>query len=87
MTYKPDHLQFCYGDQDITGEFHRETDATEVRAWDDEGGVIVAVHETTEGRWEYQASDYGPHADWDIHATFESWEEALRAFGCGNILE
>lgn len=87
MTYKADRLQFCCGDQDITAEFHRETDATEVRVWDDEGGVIVAVHETSNGGWKYEASDYGPDESWDLDREFASWADALEAFGCSGLVD
>ncbi|MFA5709296.1 hypothetical protein [Mycolicibacterium sp.] len=82
---KADRLQFCQGDNDITSEFHREDDATEVRVWDDEDGVLVAVHETSSGTWEYAASDYGADPDWNIDQKFRSWQEALTAFGYGEL--
>ena len=83
---KADRLQFCHGDDDITSEFHREDDATEVRVWDDEDGVLVAVRETGSGTWEYESSDYGPDPSWDTSRTFGSWQEALEVFGYGELV-
>ena len=81
-----DRLLFCLGENDITGEFHREDDATEVRVWDTEDGVLAAVHAIDGDRWQYESSDYGPDPDWDIDQTFGSWQEALRHFGFESLL-
>ena len=83
---KADRLQFCLFDNDITGEFHREDDANEVRVWDTEDGVLVAVAESKiDGTWSFEASDYGADPSWDISAKFDSWREALDAFGYGDL--
>ncbi|MCK0441240.1 hypothetical protein MUG78_17720 [Gordonia alkaliphila] len=74
------HIQFCADDQDISSEPYRELDATEVRVWSEEG-VVVAVSSGADGKWHYESSDFGPNPEWDTDGTFDSWEEALRAFG------
>jgi hypothetical protein len=79
-------LQFCHGEDDITADFHAETDATEVRVWDAGDLVCVAVA-IYEGKWKYQASDYGADPEWDIDRGFGSWREALEAFGYGDVVE
>ncbi|BBX87969.1 hypothetical protein [Mycolicibacterium aubagnense] len=75
-----ERLQFCRGDDDISSDFHAESDADEVRVWSDDG-VAVAVSRNSSGRWSYAASDFGADADWDLDRSFDSWQEALEAFG------
>ena len=81
-----DRLQFCCGDDDITADFHAETDATEVRVWDTEGLVLVAVGLFDDGSWRYEASDYGLADDWDLDQKFSSWQDAITDFGYGKLL-
>lgn len=80
-------LQFCHGDTDITGDFHAETDATTVRLWDSGDLVCVAVSVHGDGRWRYQASDYGADPDWDTEHGYATWQDAITAFGYGDEVD
>ncbi|KMV17541.1 hypothetical protein ACT17_14685 [Mycolicibacterium conceptionense] len=82
---KADRLQFCADDSDITSDFYAEEDATEVRVWDTEDCVLVAVSKNADGTWSYESSDYGPGSDTDTGAKYGSWREALDAFGYGDL--
>ena len=78
-------LQFCRGDSDITGDIYAEDDADEVRIWSDDNsgdsGVVVAVSASAEGKWSFAASDFGVLSSWPLDHEFDSWREALAAFG------
>lgn len=78
-------LQFCHGDTDITGDFHAATDATEVRVWNDNDLVEVAVG-VHGSEWKYHASDYGADPEWDTDQGYPSWREAIDAFGYGEVV-
>ncbi len=82
----PDRLQFIHGDTDITAEFHREDDATEVSVWDSADLVLLAVGCRGDGRWEFRASDYGAEPDWDMTRTFTRWQDALDYFGYAGLI-
>lgn len=71
-------LQFCHDGVDITSQFHAESDASEVRVWDENELVTVAVAERA-GKWQFQFSDYVVDLEWDIYRWFGSWREALDA--------
>jgi hypothetical protein len=50
--------QYCRGDNDITGEFHREQDADEVRAWDGDFVMVAVTRSGEKGEyWTITASD------------------------------
>lgn len=68
------HLQFCHEDRDITGEFHREDDADEVRVWEEDGELVAAVTRTSDGSW---TTAPGP----GTQETFQSWADALQHCG------
>lgn len=82
----PDRLQFIHGDIDITTEFHREDDATEVRVWDIADLMLLAVGCRSDGRWEFRASDYGAEPDKDMTRTFARWQDALDDFGYADLI-
>ena len=70
------HLQFCMNGQDITGDFYASEDATEVRAWTDDGTCLGAVREYRDG-WRASASDV---CTWpDYPEAYERWQAALAA--------
>lgn len=87
MNDTGNRLQFCLDDQDITDSITREHDATEVRVWDEDDCAVVAVGSDDAGQWRYTGSDYGADPEWDTDAEFGGWEQALRAFGYGSLVE
>ena len=72
------HLQFCAGGQDITGDFYASDDATEVRAWDDDGTCLGAVTLEADNWWHASASAV---INWTVCADDEytTWQAALAA--------
>lgn len=38
------NIQYCADDQDITGSPDAEAQATEIRAWDEDGTLLAAVN-------------------------------------------
>lgn len=75
-------IQFSRAEDDITSELHAEEDADEVRLWDDsQSAVILAVRRDDAGRWSYGGSDVLAPSIAEMDAVYETWQEALGAFG------
>lgn len=81
------YVQFCRGGDDITADFHRETDATEVRVWNADGVILAVRRSGRDDTWSYAASDFGPDPSWDTTLTFRNWQEALETYGYGELTE
>ena len=72
------HIQFCQDGRDITGDFYAADDATEVRAWTEDGTCLGAVELHAAGVWYASASDV---IDWSSFADvpYDGWRAALAA--------
>lgn len=72
-------LQFCASGDDISGSPYADADATEVRAWAEDGTLLGAVTAYRDG-WRVTGSDVVP--DWtDDGRITDSWEELLDESG------
>jgi hypothetical protein len=72
------HLQFCADGQDITGDPYAEENATEVRAWEEDGTCLGAVTLTRAFTWSACASDVVSWTDYS-EIEYRTWEPALAA--------
>lgn len=73
------HVQFCLGDRDITGEVYAEDDATEMRAWTEDGILLCALGMNSRDEWYVCASDV-----YSSGAVVGSREDALRCVRRGD---
>jgi hypothetical protein len=77
------HVQFCdrEANQDITGDYRAEDDATEIRLWHVGGMLVLAIEKNSRsGRWHVSGSDYIAWAG-KARGAFRDWKDAMRYGG------